>query len=121
MSKVIEFYTQDGDLVIPASLFGNQVGSTETAVRKLAGPLGMSDAQIRQALEQGHTFGFEQGALYEKVYVLAEQRKGRELPRAALPNILLQSPKITRKLTTAWFANRVQERYQRCVNRAFGS
>mgnify|MGYP002857162202 CR=1 FL=1 len=112
---------QDGDLVIPASLFGNKVGSTETAVRKLAGPLGMSDTQIRQALEKGHTFEFEEAALYEKVYVLAEKRKGRQLPRAALPNIRLESPKITRKLTTAWFANRVQDRYQRCVNRAFGS
>jgi len=112
---------EDGDLVIPASLFGNQVGSTETAVRKLAGPLGMSDGQIRQALEQGRSFEFEQGALYAKVYALAEQRKGRPLTREALPNIRLESPKITRKLTTAWFANRVQERYQRCINKAFAN
>jgi hypothetical protein len=112
---------EDGDLVIPASLFGNQVGSTETAVRKLAGPLGMSDGQIRQALDQGRSFEFEQGALYAKVYALAEQRKGRPLTREALPNIRLESPKITRKLTTAWFANRVQERYQRCINKAFAN
>lgn len=112
--------TQDGDLVIPSSLFGSKVGSTETAVRTLAGPLGMTDAQIRQALEQGHTFEFEQNSFYTNVYALAEQRKGRALPREALPNIRLESPKITRKLTTAWFANRVQERYQRCINKAFG-
>lgn len=112
---------QDGDLVIPASLFGNQVGSTETAVRKLAGPLEMTDGQIRQALEQGRSFDFEESTFYAKVYALAEQRKGRPLTREALPNIRLESPKITRKLTTAWFANRVQERYQRCVNKAFGN
>jgi hypothetical protein len=43
------------------------------------------------------------------------------LTREALPNIRLESPKITRKLTTAWFANRVQERYQRCINKAFAN
>jgi hypothetical protein len=112
---------QDGDLIIPTSLFGNKVGNTENAVRKLAGPLNMSDAQIRSALEQGRSFEFEQGALYEKVYALAEQKKGRTLTREALPNIQLESPKITRKLTTAWFANRVQTRYQSCVNKAFAN
>ncbi len=40
------------------------------------------------------------------------------VPRAVLPAITLKSPKITRKLTTEWFARRVDERYQRCVARA---
>jgi hypothetical protein len=32
-----------------------------------------------------------------------------------IPSIRLDSPKITRKLTTAWFATRVDARYQRCM------
>ena len=32
-----------------------------------------------------------------------------------VPSIQLGSPKITRKLTTAWFATRVDVRYQRCM------
>jgi len=35
-----------------------------------------------------------------------------------IPRIDLHSPKITRPLTTEWFARRVDERYQRCLARA---
>jgi hypothetical protein len=35
-----------------------------------------------------------------------------------VPQIPLRSPKITRKLTTEWFANRVETRYQSCLARA---
>jgi len=35
-----------------------------------------------------------------------------------VPQIRLESPKITRKLTTEWFARRVDERYQRCLANA---
>jgi len=39
------------------------------------------------------------------------------LPRALIPRIKLQSPKITRSLTTAWYAGRVDERFKRCLDR----
>ena len=37
--------------------------------------------------------------------------------RAVVPRIDLQSPKFTRKLTTEWFANLVDERQRRCMAR----
>jgi hypothetical protein len=52
------------------------------------------------------------------VFALAEESAGKALPRAILPGITLQSPKITRELTTAWFAERVDDRRERCMQRA---
>ncbi|RBL62517.1 DUF1615 domain-containing protein, partial [Xanthomonas oryzae pv. oryzae] len=41
----------------------------------------------------------------------------KPLPREVLPGITLESPKIARTLTTAWFAQRVNERWQRCMSK----
>lgn len=109
----------DGDLVRHGTgRDGNDVGTTEVAVRSLARHLGLSDAQIRRALEQGDSIEFERTALYERLFALAEQMEHRPLPRAVMPRITLESPKITRKLTTEWFATRVDRRYRQCMARA---
>ena len=111
----------DGDLVLHERRFGqDRVGATEAAARSLAAQLDLSEAAIHRALATGNSIEFERSDLYKRVFALAETRAGKPLPRAVLPRITLESPKITRKLTTEWFATRVQERYQRCVNRAFG-
>jgi hypothetical protein len=105
----------DGDLVDHGSIMP---GTTERAVRTLGKQLDLRNTTIRNQLEEGNSLAFEDSELYQRVFALAEQAEGRALPRAVLPGIVLQSPKITRKLTTAWFAKRVDERYQRCMKRA---
>ena len=107
--------TLDGDLIRYDSIMP---GSTELAVRTLGKSLGMRNPTIRDQLEKGKTLEFEETKLYQRVFELAERAEGKTLPRAVLPGIVLQSPKITRKLTTAWFAKRVDERYKRCMARA---
>ena len=47
-------------------------------------------------------------------------KAGKPMPRQAMPQIDLKSPKITRKLTTEWFARRVEGRYKTCLTRANG-
>ncbi|WP_353980505.1 DUF1615 domain-containing protein [Salinicola endophyticus] len=105
----------DGDLIIPGS---RQAGQTELAVRTLKPRLGMDDGEIRDALEQEDSLDFERTALYDKVRALAARQAGHPPPYARLPGIKLESPKITRNLTTAWFAQRVETRWQQCMARA---
>jgi hypothetical protein len=81
----------------------------------------MSASEIRRDLELGRTRDFEKTRLYSRVFALAEKLAGTNVPRAVLPRIQLQSPKITRNLTTDWFANRVDERYRKCLARASGN
>ena len=107
----------DGDLTLPGATTSTPPGQTETALRALSGALGLDAAQIRRELLRSEEPGFERSTLHGKVFALAEQRAGKKLPRAVLPRIELHSPKITRRLTTEWFARRVEERYQRCLQR----
>lgn len=90
-------------------------GATEVAVRSIGNQLDMNDSAIRRALEQGEQADFERSRLYERVYELADRIERRPLPRAMVPKIDLKSPKFTRRLTTEWFAKRVQSRYERCM------
>ena len=103
----------DGDLIVPGG-GAAQVGSTEAAVRAIGPRLGLNDSQIRQALEQEGQASLEQTRLWTRVFELADAQARRPVARAVLPRIRLHSPKITRALTTEWFARRVDERYQRC-------
>ncbi|HDX8367491.1 DUF1615 domain-containing protein [Aeromonas dhakensis] len=104
----------DGDLIRYDS---ELPGKTELAVHAIAGQLSMSKQAIHQSLKLGDTAEFGQSDLYHRVFTLADQKAGKRLPRAILPGIQLKSPKITRNLTTAWFAKRVDEREQRCVQK----
>lgn len=92
--------------------------ATETALHAMSAELGMSHAQIRRELRDAHLHRFERSALYTAVFAIADRRNGKPLPRATLPRIRLHSPKITRKLTTEWFATRVNGRWRKCMARA---
>jgi hypothetical protein len=92
--------------------------STELAARVLRKRIDLSDADIHDDLQHSRREDFEQTALYEKVYALADRLEARPLPRAQVPQIELKSPKITRHLTTAWYASRVDWRFHGCMQRA---
>lgn len=104
----------DGDLFVASTA---EPGQTEQAVRSLAAALGMNEREIRRELERSDGPEFDSSPLLVKVFALAERKTGRAQPRAVIPRIVLKSPKITRRLTTEWFARRVDDRFKRCLQR----
>ena len=113
-----EHLALDGDLLRyrdgrPA----DQASDTQNALYRLASQLGMSRAEINRDLRNEKESAFAQTPLYRKVFTLADQRSGTPVARAQIPSIDLKSPKISRKLTTEWFAKRVDWRYRNCLAR----
>lgn len=94
-----------------------QTSASQRALESLAGRLRLNQGEIARDLRQEKTAAFAQTPLYQRLFVLAEQSAGKPLPREALPGIDLKSPKIHRRLTTAWFARRVEMRYQTCLKK----
>ena len=86
-------------------------------MRQLAGKLDMNAGQIRADLAKGDSVEFERSRVYLRTFELADAERKQRPPRALVPVIKLNSPKITRSLTTEWFARRVQDRYTRCLAR----
>ena len=108
----------DGDLLrYDQGQAAREPGSTELATRVLTQRIGLSNEDLRRDLDLGKTQRFEQTRLYARVFGLADKLTGKPAPRAVLPQIALRSPKITRNLTSDWFANRVEARYQTCLQR----
>jgi hypothetical protein len=103
----------DGAL-LPAAA-ADRAGATELAARALGARLGLDDASIHAALQLGKSKSFENSTLYLRVFEIADAAVGGPLPRALLPTIELQGPKIKRRLTTQWYARRVEQRFQSCL------
>ena len=108
---------RDGDLLVPGASM-DRPGATEAALRGIDMRLAMTPERIRADLERGDSAAFADTGLYRSVFAIADAAgAGKPLPRARVPDIALESPKITRKLTTAWFAGRVEARGKACLAR----
>ena len=112
----------DGDLLrYQGGKAIEQPSSVEAALRSLSPQLRLSNSEIRRDLLLEKSASFGQSPLFVRLFALADKNAGQPLPRQAMPQIDLKSPKISRKLTTEWFARRVEGRYRTCLTRGEGS
>lgn len=111
--------TLDGDLL---RYENGEPSTSQSEVEAVALTLGkqleMSRPQIRRDLLLEKSAAFSRSPLQQRVFAQADAAVGKPLPRQAMPQINLKSPKITRQLTTEWFAKRVEGRYRTCLKRS---
>ena len=110
----------DGALIVPDASI-SQPSNTERAARELAGELKLDTTQIHAALAQERDASFQDTDLYRRVFKLAAHGRAPSLPRARVPHIDLLGPKLHTHLTTGWYAQRVQGRFERCEARVHGT
>lgn len=96
---------------------GALLGETELAARAMKLRLMIDDAAIHDALAQSKKSSFEHTTLYKGVFALADKLQASPAPRAAVPRIVLHGPKLSRNLSTEWYARRVNERFGRCLQK----
>jgi hypothetical protein len=110
----------DGDLLIYDD--GQPVAAPSETLRAaaaLAASRGwdLSLERIRREFLDEKRAEFERSEILRRVRQ-AHLAAGRELRTARLPDLLLESPKLSRGRTTAWFAEAVERRYRRCLGAA---
>lgn len=91
--------------------------AVEQALLAIADKLRLRPVEIRNDLLLEKQSAFGESLLYRRVFALADARAGSKVARQSMPRIDLKSPKITRKLTTEWFARRVEGRFRSCLER----
>jgi len=109
--------TPDGAL-LPADGDTQNSGETQRALLAIAKRLNLGSEHVIEGLAEARSADFERSLLYRRVFAEAERDARHALPRAIVPRIVLHSPKITRNLTTEWYANRVEQRFDSCLTRS---
>jgi hypothetical protein len=97
----------------PVTPDGSMGDETEAALRGLGDRLNVSNEDIHSALAEGKSPDFEKTTTYKRVFALA-----KHAPPAVVPKIKLEGPKLSRTLTTDWYAHRVDGRFQQCVKKS---
>jgi hypothetical protein len=109
---------RDGDLLTPGASM-QQAGATEAALRSIDMRSAWTPPRSARTSSAATRPALRPDGVVSQRCSPSPMRKGsgKPVPRARVPDIALASPKITRKLTTAWFAGRVESRWKACMAR----
>jgi hypothetical protein len=77
----------------------------------------VSERELRRDLEKEKALDFESTDTYRALRRAYERQTGQSPAYARLPDVELNSPKMSQSRSTAWFARSVDKRYQRCLAR----
>lgn len=110
--------SQDGDLLIYRNNDG-RLSESQQLARQLAQryKLELTGRDIDHDLGKEKERSFEETQTYKQFMSLYQAKLGKEPAYARLPEIHLKSDKISRDLTTGWFAERVNSRFNTCKSR----
>jgi hypothetical protein len=99
----------DGDLLAYAPY--SEDTQTTRALLKIPGTR-LADVRLEKSAD------FERTPTWQAVKAAYEAKRHKTPAYERLPDVELRSPKISRPLSTAWFAKSVQRRYEACIARA---
>ena len=77
----------------------------------------LSERRVRKDALHEKEREFEETDTWEAIKHTYQQVTGEAAPYAQLPTVTIRSPKISGDRSTAWFAQSVNKRYQRCMAR----
>ena len=104
---------RDGDLLrYKDGVALEDSSQTMQALLSISSRLKMDKGGILHDLLLEKSPAFEQSRLYKRLFALAPA-----MPKAYIPEIVLTSPKFSRKLSTADYARQVDRRYQLCLKK----
>ena len=114
----------DGDLLIyrkSGSVSGRR-SATENAIRQIASgfALPISEREIRADLLLEKKYAFVETTTFNAIRELYRDRTEADPPFAVIPDIQLRGVKISRPLTTEWYARRLDHKYRECLSRSRG-
>lgn len=111
--------TYDGDLLAYAP--DGDVRSVDTqsmaALKAFGEAHGLSERQLEHDARKEKSHEFERTETYFKLKQAYQQKTGKVPASARLPEVTLHSPKMSGNRSTGWFAQSVERRYQRCLER----
>lgn len=77
----------------------------------------LSRKALRRDTEQEKALAFQSTSTYRSIKASYRRETGDAPAYARLPDVSIQSPKLSRQLSTRWFAENVDRRFQRCLAR----
>lgn len=125
LAKVMDIdLAPDGDLLVwtdagkPSGTDGQSMKAL-LAWRAIHAP-DLDERRIRRDARLEKMRELEETDTWRRVRATYTAKTGKEPAYARLPDVALDSPKLSRDRTTAWFAQSVDRRYQECLKRGTG-